>query len=244
MRGIREKFRAALRIPGGNPDLVAGGGEGGGREGQEDLLSALPDDVLLLILLCLPSAALARLWAHLPELRFPHPADLVRTCDALIAHAAPAKPHRRNMVNCQFLMGAITMLADIESLNLGLSTCGHAIGPCVFHLLKICSGIRKLNLNIHTEERAACSPGCVCHQPQDWETEEFLLNSLQEVNIFGLSGADSDFAFVKGLRPSPASDAQSFASLHFASAAGHGLRMDDCSAENCYCSFRSFSHYQ
>ncbi|PUZ68784.1 hypothetical protein GQ55_2G056300 [Panicum hallii var. hallii] len=80
--------------------LVAGGGEGGGREGQEDLLSAVPGDVLPLVLLHLPSAAAAarisvlswrwrRLWAHLPGLRFPHSADLARSRAAPAAHSPP-----------------------------------------------------------------------------------------------------------------------------------------------------------
>ncbi|XP_066391984.1 uncharacterized protein [Miscanthus floridulus] len=72
------------------PDLSPAGDEGGGGGGgegeKEDLLSALPDDILLLVLLHLPSAAAAawtcvlscrwsRLWAQLPELRFPLPAE-------------------------------------------------------------------------------------------------------------------------------------------------------------------------
>ncbi|CAD6337470.1 unnamed protein product [Miscanthus lutarioriparius] len=35
--------------------------------------------------------------------------------------------------------------------------------------------------------------------PQDWKTEELCLNSLQELHICGLSGADHDLAFVKQL---------------------------------------------
>ncbi|CAM0153266.1 unnamed protein product [Urochloa decumbens] len=111
MRSIWDKFRAALCISGGNrrppptysaPVLVGGGDEGGGGEAlQEDLLSALPDDLLLVVLLRLPSAAGAartsvlsrrwrRLWADLPWLLFPEPADLVGMRPALAALAAPA----------------------------------------------------------------------------------------------------------------------------------------------------------
>ena len=108
MRGIRGNLRAALCVPGGNrrspPTLSSTPDPAGGGEGQEDLISALPDDVLLSVLLRLPSAAAAartsvlsrrwrRLWACLPELRFPHPADplaLARSRAALAALAGPA----------------------------------------------------------------------------------------------------------------------------------------------------------
>ncbi|XP_066393490.1 uncharacterized protein [Miscanthus floridulus] len=89
MCDIWEEFRAALCISGGNrrspptlppPDLTGG-------EGEEDLLSALPDDVLLFILSRLGSVAAAartsvlsrhwrRLWGQLPVLWFPLPAEL------------------------------------------------------------------------------------------------------------------------------------------------------------------------
>ena len=110
MRGIRGNLGAALCVPGGNrrspPTLSSTPDPAGGGEGQDDLISALPDDVLLSVLLRLPSAAAAartsvlsrrwrRLWACLPELRFPHPADplaLARSRAALAAraHGPPA----------------------------------------------------------------------------------------------------------------------------------------------------------
>ncbi|CAL5089006.1 unnamed protein product [Urochloa decumbens] len=104
-------------------------------------------------------------------------------------------------VNCQYLMEATTLLLDIENLRLFLITRGHAIGTCVFHMLEISTSIRRLNLDIQEgiEEEVACSPGCVCHQPHDWETKELIFSSLQELKICGLSGADCDFTFVKRL---------------------------------------------
>ncbi|XP_015694572.2 F-box/FBD/LRR-repeat protein At4g00160-like, partial [Oryza brachyantha] len=71
------------------------GGDGGG-----DCISELPEDVLRLILLRLPSAAAAArtsvlsrgwrsLWSTLPELRFPGVTDLARVAAALRLHDAP-----------------------------------------------------------------------------------------------------------------------------------------------------------
>jgi len=107
----------------------------------------------------------------------------------------------QNMVNYQYFMEATALLPDIENLNLRLVTRGHVVGTCVFHMLKISTSIRRLNLDIHEgiKEVADCSPGCVCHQPHDWETKELRFNSLEELRICGLSSADCDFAFVKRL---------------------------------------------
>ncbi|ONM27583.1 uncharacterized protein [Zea mays] len=94
--------------------------------------------------------------------------------------------------------GLTSLLA--KKLHLILLTCGHAIGSCVFHLLKISTRIRSLFLDIREsiKERAACSPDCACHQQHDWESEELVLNSLQELNVCGLR-ANRDFMFVKRL---------------------------------------------
>uniref|UniRef100_A0A0D9WWY0 F-box domain-containing protein n=1 Tax=Leersia perrieri TaxID=77586 RepID=A0A0D9WWY0_9ORYZ len=49
----------------------------------------------------------------------------------------------------QYLMEAITKLPAIEILSLQLSTRGHTFGHCVFHLLKMSTGIRKLELTLN-----------------------------------------------------------------------------------------------
>lgn len=54
-------------------------------------------------------------------------------------------------------------------------------------------------LHISFQMRAACSSGCICNQPQDWETEDIFLNFLQEVEINKSRGAEHEFAFLKRL---------------------------------------------
>jgi hypothetical protein len=63
---------------------------------------------------------------------------------------------------------------------------------------KVCCFYLILCLCLSSQERAACSPDCACHQQHDWESEELVLNSLQELNVCGLR-ANRDFMFVKRL---------------------------------------------
>uniref|UniRef100_A0A0E0Q5T0 F-box domain-containing protein n=1 Tax=Oryza rufipogon TaxID=4529 RepID=A0A0E0Q5T0_ORYRU len=123
---------------------------------------------------------------------------------------------RKLMGRSQYLMEAITMLPAIEVMSLELSKRGHAFGQCVFHLLRMSTGIRKLKLALRgglkdSEERisvlstwfqghqadARCSASCICNRPQAWKTEDLFLDSLQEVEISGFRGSEHELAFLK-----------------------------------------------
>lgn len=45
--------------------------------------------------------------------------------------------------------------------------------------------------------QTVCSSDCECDQPANWETQELLLNHLEEVEIDGLRGSEQEFVFVK-----------------------------------------------
>lgn len=54
-------------------------------------------------------------------------------------------------------------------------------------------------MNSSFQAQTACSSGCICDQPQNWETEDIFLNFLLEVEISYLKGVERVFAFVKRL---------------------------------------------
>uniref|UniRef100_A0A0D9WWX7 Uncharacterized protein n=1 Tax=Leersia perrieri TaxID=77586 RepID=A0A0D9WWX7_9ORYZ len=203
---------------------MATGGGGGDGAGTMDRLSSLPDEVLRLFSAeaAAQTSLLSRRWRHLwttlPELEFKSDIKLAAVRAALAAHAAPAIRRLQIMGGCRYLMEAIHKLATIEIMSLELSTRGHAFGHCVFHLLKMSTGIRKLKLALRGRlkdsqkqtdvvskwflghsAKTRCSPTCICNQPQAWKTEDIFLDSLREVEISGLRGSEHELAFVKQL---------------------------------------------
>ncbi|CAO2206215.1 unnamed protein product [Urochloa humidicola] len=112
--------------------------------------------------------------------------------------------YRQVISKFQYLMDDITRLPHATFLTLFLASRGHAFGAGSFHILKLCSGIRKLRLVLFDssrdlKEQSECPSGCICDQLTDWKTEELLLNSLEVVVIFNLKGADHEVDFVKCL---------------------------------------------
>ncbi|CAN6170644.1 unnamed protein product [Urochloa humidicola] len=50
--------------------------------------------------------------------------------------------------NYQYLMKDLTILPEITSLHLILRAKGHSFGACSFHILRICSGIKRLTMDL------------------------------------------------------------------------------------------------
>ncbi|CAN6194803.1 unnamed protein product, partial [Urochloa humidicola] len=73
--------------------------------------------------------------------------------------------------NYQYLMEDLTILPEITSLHLILRAKGHSFGACSFHILRICSGIKRLRMDLsdrfNFKAQAECPQGVafvVSHQ--------------------------------------------------------------------------------
>ncbi|KAI5012657.1 hypothetical protein ZWY2020_024923 [Hordeum vulgare] len=110
--------------------------------------------------------------------------------------------YQRDLSNRQYLMEDMTMLPVISLLSIGVIAHGHACGASLFHVLKMCTGVRRLilTLNPHTNlEVQTCPLGCICDQPLNWRSEELVLDCLQDVEIRGLRGTEWEVALVERL---------------------------------------------
>ncbi|CAN6180935.1 unnamed protein product [Urochloa humidicola] len=105
----------------------------------------------------------------------------------------------------QYMMEDMTMLPEIMNLHLVVVANGHAFGGSSFHVLRLCTGIRRLQLQFigrtgfRREVQTVCSSGCTCEQPSNWKTEELLLNHLEAVEILEFRGSEHEVSFVKRL---------------------------------------------
>ncbi|XP_044966066.1 FBD-associated F-box protein At5g38590-like [Hordeum vulgare subsp. vulgare] len=98
--------------------------------------------------------------------------------------------------NDRYLMEDMTRLPDVTCLSLTLMSNGHCFGASLFHILRLCTGVRKLTLN-YFEAQTPCPSSCICDQPTHWKTEKLVLDGLQEVEISELSGTEHERDFVQ-----------------------------------------------
>ncbi|KAM3386127.1 hypothetical protein ACQJBY_009649 [Aegilops geniculata] len=99
--------------------------------------------------------------------------------------------------NDRYLMEDMTRLPDVTCLSLTVMSNGHCFGASSFHILGLCTRVRKLALN-YFEAQTPC-PSCICDQPTHWKTEKLVLVRLQEVEISELSGTEHERDFVQWL---------------------------------------------
>uniref|UniRef100_A0ACD5ZHN3 Uncharacterized protein n=1 Tax=Avena sativa TaxID=4498 RepID=A0ACD5ZHN3_AVESA len=110
-----------------------------------------------------------------------------------------------DLTNQHYLMEQhITRLPYITFMVIDIVASGHSFGACSFHVLRMCTSLRKLSLTvgvttIPVEEETACLSSCACHQPPNWKTDELVLSCLREVEIHNLRGTEHEAALVKRL---------------------------------------------
>ncbi|KAL6647325.1 hypothetical protein ACP70R_014762 [Stipagrostis hirtigluma subsp. patula] len=109
----------------------------------------------------------------------------------------------REIEDYEYLMEDLMVLPEFRFLYLVVIANGHAFGASSFHVLRMCTGIRRLVLKFSgpssLQAPTACSSGCICDQQPNWKAEELLLNHLQEIEIQGLRGSEHEVAFVERL---------------------------------------------
>ncbi|XP_048557884.1 putative F-box/FBD/LRR-repeat protein At3g49030 isoform X3 [Triticum urartu] len=108
----------------------------------------------------------------------------------------------KNKGHHQYLMEDMTRLPNITLLTLDVMTKGHSFGASLFHILRMCTGVRKLALVFlgkpsNLKAQVTCPSGCICDQPLNWKSEELILNCLQEIEINGFGGTEHEVALVK-----------------------------------------------
>ncbi|CAN6180928.1 unnamed protein product [Urochloa humidicola] len=103
--------------------------------------------------------------------------------------------------NLPYSMEDVTVLPRTMFLIMEIMNNGHGFGPSSFHMLRLCTDIRRLSLVLHTIRglESSCQSDCNCEQPTNWKTEELSLNRLEEVEIIGLKGTDHEVVFVERL---------------------------------------------
>lgn len=111
----------------------------------------------------------------------------------------PLVYYKQDICHYQYLLGDITALPQITFLHLDLYNHGHAFGASLFHLLRMCISLRRLSLALYgrCSNSEACPSGCICDQPENWKTDELVLDHLEDVRIIGLRGAEHEVALVQ-----------------------------------------------
>ncbi|KAM3297735.1 hypothetical protein ACQJBY_039602 [Aegilops geniculata] len=109
------------------------------------------------------------------------------------------------LVKCsnRFLMEEMRKFPNVTSLTLAVVAFEHSFGASLFHVLRISSGIRELEVKLAMPSKLKayppCQSGCICAEPSNWETEELVVPYLKEVAIVGLRGTEHELALVKRL---------------------------------------------
>ncbi|KAL6647719.1 hypothetical protein ACP70R_015156 [Stipagrostis hirtigluma subsp. patula] len=132
----------------------------------------------------------------------PHNQACLRLLQKVVGELTLSLVYPHEIHSYHYLMDDMTLLPGVTSLDLIVMANGHAFGASSFHVLRMCSGIRRLIVALRgpTEfEAYTCPSGCICAQQPNWEVEELQLNHLEEVEITEFIGSEQQVPFVKRL---------------------------------------------
>ncbi|CAN6342630.1 unnamed protein product [Urochloa humidicola] len=94
-------------------------------------------------------------------------------------------------------------LPTCETLIISLMKNDHAFAPMMLHLLRRCSGIRKLKLyfdwRIPSEMKSCTTSGCPCLLPENYVLDDITFDSLEDIEISFFSGSTEEEEFMKSL---------------------------------------------
>ncbi|TVU51637.1 hypothetical protein EJB05_03077, partial [Eragrostis curvula] len=86
-------------------------------------------------------------------------------------------------IHYQNFVKATTKLPGCKTLRIILLSQHHEFASIVLHLLRICDGIRRLDIQLLGSEHKVSFSDCPCGLSENKSSEGIILNSLEEVNI-------------------------------------------------------------
>uniref|UniRef100_N1R0E4 Uncharacterized protein n=1 Tax=Aegilops tauschii TaxID=37682 RepID=N1R0E4_AEGTA len=222
---MEEVVRRIKLGPGGG----GGGGGGGARRrklgrvgggGGADLISALPEDLLLQELdvdtripftyrIDIRAPALKRLAMSFstsdkiivlvsvlaPMLETSHGAALIPRCPpGLDSYDFPEEVSLMTEIEKH-------MVTHFSVLELHVETLGHVFGAFALHILgmdQISTAIQSLKvILLSSEDDEACPENCTCEEPNNWRSQTISLTNLEKVEIEGFQGEGHELDFLK-----------------------------------------------
>ncbi|XBJ23194.1 hypothetical protein VPH35_001421 [Triticum aestivum] len=123
---------------------------------------------------------------------------LLQCCEAI--HKLNLKVvHLSRMVYNQHLSEDMTRLPEVTFLNLVVTALSHSFGACLFNILRMCTSVIKLAIDMSCNYEEECPSDCFCDHPPNWKFKDLILDRLQEVDIINSGGTGHEVAFLERL---------------------------------------------